>query len=55
MECPLMDDNGIPMDKEPNNVKPVKDELPDCFVYMKDVLCGNKLCRTYKETLDNHF
>jgi hypothetical protein len=52
---PVLDDNGEPIYEEPNKVKLVKDELPDCFIYMDDVSCGSKLCKTYKETLDYHF
>jgi hypothetical protein len=51
----VLDDNGNPIYEEPNKVKLEKDELPDCFIYMDDVSCGSKLCKTYKETLDNHF
>jgi hypothetical protein len=52
---PVLDKDGNPVFEEPNKVKLIKDELPDCFIYMDDVSCGSKLCDTYKETLDNHF
>jgi hypothetical protein len=52
---PALDKNGDPIFDEPNKVKLIWDPLPDSFIYMDDVSCGTKLCKTYKETLDFHF
>jgi hypothetical protein len=52
---PALDKNGDPIFDEPNKVKLIWDPLPDSFIYMDDVSCGTKLCKTYKETLDYHF
>jgi hypothetical protein len=52
---PALDKNGDPIIDETNKVKLIWDPLPDSFIYMDDVSCGTKLCKTYKETLDFHF
>ncbi len=51
----MLNDKGDPLYEEENKVKMTWDPLPDSFIYMDDISCGTKLCKTYKETMDFHF